>query len=153
MSRPVTERPSQQDADALVALPKYIRRMPRQRTRHGTVRLKTATIYDSAGRDTGVSIDAHMSAPPRGRGNSAQVALVWRNEPIRRIDWRLRHHNPDGEVVCGWHQHIWHDKHADQCAVAFKEPIAPKDDLEAIFRIACQHWNIHIRTRRDLMLR
>lgn len=155
MLRPLTGRPSKRDAEALVALPKYIRRMPRTRLRHGSQRLKTDKVYDSSGRATGLTVDAHVSFPQgRGRhGETPQVSLVWRRESIRCIDWERRRPFADGTVVEGWHEHLWDDTHGRDVGTRFSPPLARAADLEEMFVCACQHWNIEIRTRQDHHLR
>ena len=155
MQRPLTAGPSKSDADALVALPKYIKRMPPVRERTGSRRIKTRSVYDSSGRPTGLMVDAHVSMPrQRGRhGEVPQVSLVWRNVSIRCIDWEVRHTFADGTVVVGWHEHLWDDTHRREAGRRFDPPLGSSATLEQLFVCACQHWNITILTRQDQHLR
>ena len=153
MRHPITRGPSRRDADALVDLPKYIRRMPRKRFLNGRWRIKTDYIYDSAGERTGLEVDAHAPADETRHGETIQVALVWRGESIRCIDWELVREFADGTVVEGWHEHLWDDEHGRDIGRKIDPPMHDRDDLEKMFLYACQHWNITILTRQDRMLR
>ena len=153
MRHPITPGPSQADADALVLLPKYLRRMPPQRDLGGCRRIKTDRILDSAGNPTGLLVVAHKTGDGRTHGETVQVALVWRREAIRCIDWKAQRVFADGTVVHGWHEHTWDDEHGRNVGRHFAPPIGSHDDLEALFIAACQHWNIRILTRQDQRLR
>ena len=148
----ITPGPTRADADALVALPKFIRRMPMVRERDGTRRIKSARIFDSSGRQIGLWIDAHVSEPPKP-GDTISVALVWRGKPIRRIDWKASETFHDGLTVQGWHEHLWGDDEEDRVGRPFKPPLDGWSDLKTMFVTACQHWNITILTRQDRPLR
>jgi len=153
--RPLTEGPSARDANALVDLPKFITRMPPVRVRAGSLRIIATSVYDSSGRRTGLKVDAHVSLPTRrGRhGETPQVALVWRGECIRRIDWEVCHEFADGLTVAGWHEHLWDDVHGSECGRTFQPPLGAGSDLQEMFICACHHWNITVRTRQDQHLR
>ena len=153
MQHPITPRPSQRDADALVSLPKYIKRMPRKRCLNRRWRIKTDYIYNSAGDRTGLVVDAHAPADESRHGETIQVALVWRGEAIRCIDWELCREFADGTVVKGWHEHLWDDEHGRDIGRKIDPPMEYRDDLEKMFIYACDRWNISIVTRRDRMLR
>ena len=149
MRYPLTPAPSKEDADALVALPKYIRRMPVVRAINQDLRIKTDRIYDSAGRPTGLTVDAHVSASGATRGETPRVCPIWRGEPIRCVDWHVRREFADGTVVEGWHEHLG----PGGGGRAFAPPLEGENDLEAMFVCACQSWNITIMTRRDQRLK
>src|ERR1700733_9268357 len=51
-----------------------------------------------------------ISGLPR---NLPSVALVWKGHRIRGIDRNVRHDNPDGSTVDGWHEHQWSEEWAD----------------------------------------
>ncbi len=140
--------PTKADADALVALPKFMKRMPRVRVVNGTRRLKSDYIYDSAGRQIGITIDAHCSDPPTP-GETISAALIWRRKPIRRIDWKASETFADGHVVSGWHEHLWDERFEDRIGRAFEPPAHGWDHLEDMFVYVCQHWNITVLTKQD----
>jgi hypothetical protein len=147
--RPITPGPSKADCDALIALPKYLLRIPRKRYRDGQWRMRADTIYDSARNRVALTVEAHARDQ---RGQTPNVALVWRSRPIRRIDWKVRKRFADRSVVEGWHEHLWDDELEDRVGRAF-EPPALDCSLEALFIRACQLWNITILSRRDQSLR
>ena len=153
MPRPFTSAPSQRDADAIVALPKYIPRMPRVRLINRDLRLELRRIYDSAGNQLpGLVVDAHAPPPGTHRGETPRVSLTWRGVSIRCIDWEVRHEFADGSVVEGWHEHLWDDRHERNVGCPF-DPPGISCDLESVFICACQHWNITIMSRQDQHLR
>ena len=152
MLHSITGGPSRRDATALVSLPKYIKKMPRQRNIQGRLRRKTNYIYDSAGSLTGLTIDAHAPEDTERHGETIQIALIWRNEPIRHIDWEIRRKFADGTVVEGWHEHLWDDRYRDKIGRPFTVPIGCADDLESMLIHACQYWNINIISRQDRRL-
>jgi len=127
--------------------------MPRIRSINRDLRIKTSRIYDSAGRLTGLTIDAHMPESRVTHGETPSVCLIWRGADIRCIDWEVRHEFADGTVVEGWHEHLWDDKHQRQVGRSFAPPLALGSDLEGMFVRACQQWNTTIMTRRDQALR
>ncbi len=148
----ITPGPTRAEADALVALPKFIRRMPVARDRDGTRRLKSNRIYDSSGRQIGIWIDAHVSEPLKP-GDTISVALIWRRKPIRRIDWKAIETFHDGAIVPGWHEHLWDEDLEDRIGRPFEPPVEGWNHLETMFVCACHHWNIEILTRQDRLLR
>ncbi len=149
MRYPLTPAPSREDADALVALPKYIRRMPPIRAINQDLRIKTNRIYDSANRQIGLTVDAHVSASGATCGETPRICLIWRGKPIRCIDWHVQREFADGTVVEGWHEHLG----PGGGGRAFTPPLGGECDLEAMFIRACQRWNITIMTRRDQRLK
>ena len=152
--RPLTEGPSARDANALVELPKFIKRLPSQRERFGSLRMKALNVYDSSGRSTGLTVDGHVSLPrPKRHGETPQVALIWRGVCIRRVDWEVRHEFADGLTVYGWHEHLWDDVHGIECGLPFEPPLGVEKDLQEMFVCACHHWNITTRARQDQHLR
>ena len=151
--RPLTEGPSKAEVDGLIAVPKLLLRLPLPRLKNGCLRMRTDRIYWSNGQQTGLLVDAHVPAKTPRRGTTPQVALVWRNENVRCIDWKLRRPFADGTVVEGWHEHLWDEQNGRELGVPFPAPVYGSDDLEVMFVVACQHWGIHIRGRDDQVLR
>lgn len=152
-NRPLTTRVTKREADALIDLPKYIRRLPVQRNRNGFLRMKTDNIYLSHGGKSGLIVDAKMTSKTHRGGATPSVALMWRNTNIRCIDWEVRHEFADGQVVCGWHEHLWDDTHGRDVGHAFEVPLGVESDLEQMFVTACQHWGVIIKARRNQVLR
>ncbi|MGI5816645.1 MAG: hypothetical protein ACOX9R_00965 [Armatimonadota bacterium] len=148
----ITPGPTKAEADALVALPKFMKRKPRERVINATRRLKSDYIYDSAGRQIGITIDVHISEP-RNPGDTVSAALIWRGCPIRRIDWKVVEQFPDGTVVEGWHEHLWDEECEDRVGRPFGPPVDGWDHLETMFVSVCHHWKITVVTRQDRPLR
>lgn len=151
--RPFNEKPTRAEADAIVAMPKYITRLPRARTIGGAARLKTDKIYLPNGALSGLSIDIHTSTGKTARGRTPRGVLIYRGCPIRGVDWEVRHEFADGTVVEGWHEHLWDDRHGRQVGVAFAPPWAMDNDLETLFERVCQHWHIQVGSRYQQRLR
>src|SRR5437667_205076 len=49
------------------------------------------------------------------------AALVYKGLRIRGIDRNVRHDNPDGSHVAGWHEHRWSAEHHDSWVYAIKD--------------------------------
>jgi len=148
----ITPGPTKAEADALIALPKYMKRKPRERRINATRRLKSDYIYDSSGRKIGMIIDVQILYP-QNPGDTVSAALMWRGCPIRRVDWKVRECFADGTVVAGWHEHLWDEDLEDRIGQTFTAPIDGWDHLETMFIYVCQHWNIQLTTRQDRPLR
>jgi hypothetical protein len=148
----ITPGPTKAEADALVALPKFMKRKPIERLINATARMKSDYIYDSSGRQIGLTIDVHIS-DPQNPGDTVSAALIWRGCPIRRIDWKVEELFADGTVVPGWHEHLWDDELEDRIGRPFRPPLDGWDHLEGMFICICQHWNITLVSRQDRPLR
>ncbi len=82
---------------------------------------------------------------PRGK---ASCSLLWHGCRIRGLDYEIRHDNPDGTVVRGWHEHIWNDEDADARVIPAR-PRVGGADLRGVFQWGLDKWNIEVEQIQD----
>jgi hypothetical protein len=93
----------------------------------------------------GLLVRARVAVPLPGLPRQIpSCALQWHGIRIRCVNFEMRHTNPDGSIVTGWHEHIWNDEdEADRVISA--SPEITKPDLKAIFRWGLRKWNIEVK--------
>src|SRR5450755_4729616 len=89
-----------------------------------------------------------LSGLPR---NLPSVAIELKGHRIRGIDRNIRHDNPDGSRVKGWHEHLWSEEHGDDVVIATKEP--KHKDLKGVLKTALKKWDISIREEQGELLK
>lgn len=74
------------------------------------------------------------------------VSLLWYNERIRAICWRLRHDViRDGQLigfVRGWHEKLWTDSDRDRFIIDANSIVKDKTDFTSLIALCLKRWNI-----------
>ena len=139
------------EADYLVAAPKFIWVIPRHqfldRTRK-TGWLIQSLVFDAANPKEpikGLVVKARLHQAPIGLPRlSPSAALEWYAKRIRGINYELRHDNPDGTFIRGWHEHVWCPDEQDQRVIAAR-PEPRRKDLLGLLKWGLKKWNIEVR--------
>lgn len=152
---PHEERFSKADVDYLVKEPKLIRFVPEIGSL-GIAPLKGWRLHSSIFRKSDptkpikglvVIAKAHQ-APPGIPDPTPSAALEWYGHRIRGINYELRHDNPDGTSVRGWHEHIWSPRFEDHLVVEARP--GPRDrSLLGIFKWGLAKWNIEVQRKQE----
>jgi hypothetical protein len=136
--------------DYLVHAPKFIKEIPRPQFLNATARtgLKIIVpVYSNADsrpiKGLVVIAKAHQ-APPGLPRPTPSSALEWFGRRIRGLNYELRHDNPDGTLVAGWHEHVWSPAEEDHRVIAAR-PEPKRRDLLGILKWGLKRWNIEIR--------
>jgi hypothetical protein len=92
----------------------------------------------------GLIVEASVAIPPPGiPPGIPSVALSYHGYRIRGIDRELRHDNPDGTMVEGWHKHLYSVDYGDSFVIATREP--KRKDLRGVFKEGLDRWSISVR--------
>ncbi len=93
----------------------------------------------------GLVVMAKLHQAPLGLPRpTPSAALEWNGKRIRGINYELRHDNPDGTIVKGWHEHVWSPSEQDHRVIPANP--APKDrTLLGILQWGLEKWNIEVR--------
>ena len=92
----------------------------------------------------GLIITARVARPLSGmRRHLPSSALQWRGVRIRGLDYELRHDNPDGSTVRGWHEHVWSPEEGDN-RVRSAVPVPNNLSLAGLFKWGLKRWNIEV---------
>jgi hypothetical protein len=134
------------DVDYLVKEPKFISEIPTSRDVDGFLRIQAPVFRKSEPktRIVGLLVIARVAGPVSGipsRGKPS-ACLEWNGVRIRGIDYELRHDNPDGSTIKGWHEHIWTPEHDDRLVRQFAEP--SQKSLLDLFECGLERWNIEV---------
>lgn len=127
---------------------KFIRAIPQPR-RIGDSRLEIqAAVFNKSEPNKpimGLVVKAKVHKPPAGLPRPTPSAVLeWHGKRIRGLNYEVRHDNPDGSVVRGWHEHLWSPAEQDACVIpAHPEP--QRKDLRGILQWGLKRWNIEVR--------
>ena len=89
-----------------------------------------------------VMAKAHQ-APAPFPSPPPSAALEWFGTRIRGLNFEVRHDNPDGSIVRGWHEHIWSPIYRDALVVPAK-PEVVRRTLRDVFRWGLKKWRIEV---------
>lgn len=131
------------EADHVVAIPKFIDATVDWTYKHRDVRA-SLPVGNRQGQRINLQLRIAYPLPER-----LHVILAWRQTPIRRLDVRDNHVNPDREEewVERTHKHRWTDLHGDGQAYT-PEDIPPTDgpvtpgEYRRIVEAFCRECNI-----------
>jgi hypothetical protein len=139
---------TEDEVDYLVAAQKYIVVIPPIRQDFGGWSIIAAEVRrrdDINPVAGGLEIRARTknSFPGTPRGLPS-CSLIWHGCRIRGIDYEVRHDNPDGKSIRGWHEHIWTDENEDAVVVNAR-PAVVRPDLRGVFTWGLRKWKINVR--------
>ncbi len=89
-----------------------------------------------------VMAKAHQAPSPLPHPKPSS-ALMWYSKRIRGLNHEVRHDNPDGTSVRGWHEHLWSPKHEDALVIAAR-PEPTRRELKDILKWGLDKWNIEV---------
>jgi hypothetical protein len=89
-----------------------------------------------------VMAKAHQ-APVGLRRPTPSSALEWFGLRIRGLNHEVRHDNPDGTSVRGWHEHLWSPQHEDALVVPAQPKITDRS-LLGVLKWGLLKWNIEV---------
>ncbi len=145
---------TESEVEYLIAAKKYIVALPEIEQEEGGWSVMVAEVRrkdDPGWQEGGLVIRARvkkaLSGLPRG---FPSCSLLWHSYRIRCVDYEIRHDNPDGSFVRGWHEHVWNDQDQDRRVIAASPPVS-KPDLKAIFHWGVNKWKIEIKEEQTRM--
>jgi hypothetical protein len=141
---------SKGEVDYLVALPKSIPCIPRTEFLNRTnrtgwiIQMPVFKKGDSSKPIPGLVVMAKAHQAPIGLPHpTPSAALLWHSKRIRGLNREVRHDNPDGSIVRGWHEHIWSPTDDDAHVVAAQPE--PRDrSLLGLLKWGLEKWNIEV---------
>src|SRR5690242_7125801 len=123
------------EVDYLIRAKKYIFAIPDIKEEDGgwfamraEVRKKDDESWQRGGLMIYARVKKAISNVPRGLPS---CVIQWHGYRIRGVDYEVRHDNPDGQPVRGWHEHIWNDEDEDSRVIP-ASPAVKKPDLGGI---------------------
>jgi hypothetical protein len=133
------------EVDYLVGLPKLVRRIPREeflnrQSKTGwIIQMPVFKKGDLRAPLPGLVVMAKAHQAPAGLPDpTPSAALVWHGMLIRGLNREIRHDNPDGTIVRGWHEHL--SSPVDEDARVIPAQPEPKDrTLRGVLR-----WGLEI---------
>ena len=149
-----SQRFTKADVDYLIAARKYIKAIPRTRfldsARRTGWKIIIPEIFYKADRSKPIKglvvmAKAHQAPIPLPRPKPSS-ALEWFGHRIRGLNHEIRHDNPDGTSVLGWHEHLWSPNYDDALVVEAK-PEPTQKTLEAILKWGLEKWNIEVENK------
>lgn len=143
------EGPNKADVDYVIKERKFITHMPEVTERAYEFRMQAVVYRKSFGKKpTGLVLMARVKKSPAGVPRpypSAALVLNGRFR-VRGLNHEIRHDNPDGSVVNGWHEHIWTNQHEDK-HVRSARPKPNDLTIRGLFEWALRKWNIRLDQR------
>jgi hypothetical protein len=143
------------EVDYLVSIPKFVHAIPREsfldtQLRTGwRIKIDIFLKADSSKPIKGLIVVAKAHQAPIGLPHpTPSVALEWYGRRIRGLNYELRHDNPDGSTVKGWHEHIWSPNEQD--ALVIQANPEPRDrSLRGVLNWGLDKWNIEVKQEQE----
>jgi hypothetical protein len=142
------------EVNDLIAAKKYIhRKMEDNRGQPNTNETRLTYEIRRRGKeqeDLHLRLYARLEKQPNAASVKPQpgVSLLWHNERIRAICWRLRHDSIlNGKlinIVRHWHEKQWTDSDKDNFVVDANPFVKKQIDFNALIHLCAQRWNIEI---------
>jgi hypothetical protein len=146
----VQHRFTKGEVDYLVGIPKLVLRIPREeflnrQSKTGwLIEMRVFKPGDLRAPIPGLVVIAKAHQAPTGLPRpTPSVALNWYGKRIRGLNREVRHDNPDGTVVRGWHEHIWSPTDEDACVIQAR-PEPTDRSLMGILQWGLEKWNIGV---------
>jgi hypothetical protein len=141
--------------DYLIAASKFIRIVPPLpqfgSQRPTVIRIQSEIFKKSEPNNPirGLIIIAKARQAPTGLPKpNPSSALEWNGKRIRGLNYELRHDNPDGTIVKGWHEHLWSPEDQDSYVVSAR-PKPQRCGLGDVFKWSLKKWNIKILEKQE----
>lgn len=143
------------EVDYLVGLLKLVRVIPRpeflnRQSRSGwLIEIRVFKKGDLRAPLPGLMVMAKAHQAPQGLPHpTPSAALLWHGKRIRGLNREMRHDNPDGTIVRGWHEHLWSPSDDDACVIQAQPE--PKDrTLIGILQWGLEKWNIEVEQKQE----
>jgi hypothetical protein len=145
MARP--QRFTESEVEYLLKEKKYILGLPQVKEQGGWLVMEADVKKkgDPNWQRGGLTIKARTKTDFPGVPKSSPTCfLQWHGYRIRGVDYEVRHDNPDGNSIRGWHEHIWDNENEDKRVIP-ASPRIQNADLKALFRWGLEKWRIEIR--------
>jgi hypothetical protein len=143
------------EIDYPVGLPKLARRIPREeplnrQSKTGwLIRIPVFKKGDLRAPLPGLIVIAKAHQAPTGLPHpTPSVALLWYGKRIRGLNREMRHDNPNGTIIRGWHEHLWSPLEEDACVIQAQPE--PKDrSLLGILQWGLHKWNMEVEQKQE----